>query len=126
MKNIGFPALMLSLTTLLIATPAAAELPAGHPPLPGTERENRDNTASASVLPNEGQVLNTFQSGGYRYIEVTADGTSQWLAAPLIEVEKGMRIRYSKGVPMANFYSKSLDKTFERILLVGKIKVVKP
>ncbi len=118
MKKRVFPILIS-----LMATPAMAELPAGHPSLSSAGEEN---PTTAVPLPNTGRVIDTFQSGGYTYIEVADGGPSQWLAAPLMNLEKGMHIRYSKGILMANFHSKSLNKTFDRILFVGSVEVINP
>jgi len=104
--------------TLFVTPVAFAELPAEHPPLPGM-KEN-----SSVSLPNEGLVKSTIQSGGYTYIEVEKNGSSEWLAAPQMELEEGKHIRYSKGILMKNFHSRTLDKSFESILLVGTVKVI--
>ncbi len=106
---------------LLTMPPVVAELPAEHPPIPGM-KENKP--ASSVPLPNEGLVKNTIQSGGYTYIEVEKNNAREWLAAPQMELEKGSHIRYSKGIVMKNFHSRTLDKSFEKILLVGSVKVI--
>jgi len=107
---------------LLVTITAFAELPAGHPSLP----DMKDNgQVSPAQLPNKGDVVSTIQSGGYTYIEVDRDGSKEWLAAPQIKLEKGSHIRYSKGVLMNNFHSKTLNKTFDKVLFVGNIEVVK-
>ncbi len=112
------------LSTMLLATTVVfAELPSGHPSLPDTKENNQTNTSVP--LPNEGRVTNTIDSGGYTYIEVDKSGAEEWLAAPRTELKKGERIRYSKGLLMKDFYSNSLKKSFDRILFVGSVKVVK-
>ena len=98
-------------------------LPPGHPSLP---KKNENGAVTTAPLPNSGVIENTFQSGGYSYIEVSHAGSSRWLAAPAMELAKGMRIRYSKGVPMADFYSRSLKRRFDRILFVGRVEVARP
>jgi len=116
MKYILF-IILISITAITFA-----ELPAGHPSLPDTTKAKQ---SSSDPLPNEGHIKNIIQSGGYTYIEVEKDGAKEWLAAPHIKLEKGDNIRYSSGAVMSDFYSKTLERTFSKILFVGNIKVVK-
>ncbi len=107
---------------LLATTTSFAELPAGHPSIP--DMKQNDQTNSTTPLPNEGRVVRTIQSSGYTYIEVDKNGSKEWLAAPEMKLEKGTHIRYSKGLVMKDFYSKSLKKRFDKILFVGNVKAV--
>ena len=108
---------------LLFATTATfAELPAGHPSLPDMKKNNQ---AGPTQLPNKGDVVSTIQSGGYTYIEVDRNGSKEWFAAPQMKLEKGSHIRYSKGLVMSGFYSKTLKRTFDKVLFVGNVEVVK-
>ena len=47
-----------------------------------------------------------------------------WIAASTFEVTSGDVIRYSGAMEMNDFYSKSLDKTFESILFVSEAGLV--
>ncbi len=109
------------ISMILIAAPVLAELPAGHPPLPGAKQGDETKPVN---LPNLGRVLTVLQSGGYTYIEVDKSGSKEWLAVPHMELKAGEQIRYSKGVVMKDFHSKTLKRTFDNILFVGNIKRV--
>jgi len=73
-----------------------------------------------------GVVVSTAGAGQYTYIEVDEQGQTVWLAANHLELEPGDRIEFAGGVPMTGFHSKELDKTFENLLMVTKIRLVPP
>ena len=81
--------------------------------------------AAASQFTNQGKVLDVIDASIYTYIQVTADKGPVWLAASKTAVAKGDTIRYPNGAPMTNFYSPSLKRTFETIIFLDKIEVVK-
>lgn len=105
------------------ASAVSAAPPAAHPTveqagqalkLPPTEAE----------LNHQGQVVQAIPSNEYVYIEVKSEGRNRWLAAPATELKAGDSIRFPNGTVMNNFYSKRLQRTFEEIIFVGRIKVV--
>jgi hypothetical protein len=80
-------------------------------------------------LINTGVVIKTINTEGYTYLLVEERLANDkdnpiWLAAPKMDVQKNMRVRYSEGVYMSNFFSKSLGRTFDSILFVGTVSVV--
>ena len=71
-------------------------------------------------------VSQTMNSGGYTYVEAAGEkGEKVWLALPEIKVAKGDKIEYPEAPPMVNFQSKTLNRTFEKILFVPGIRIVK-
>jgi hypothetical protein len=68
-----------------------------------------------------GTVIETMDSGGYTYVQVDTGAQSIWAAAPRFEVSVGDRVTVPPGAPMANFYSKTLDRSFEMIYFVGGV-----
>lgn len=81
--------------------------------------------ASAGQYPNQGKVLDTMDASIYTYIQVTTAKDPVWLAASRTKVAKGATIRYPNGAMMNNFYSKSLNRTFDTLIMIDKIEVVK-
>ncbi len=73
---------------------------------------------------HRGKVATTMDSGGYTYIEFEEKGKRHWVATSRMKVSVGDTIEFSRGAPMKNFHSKTLNKTFEDILFVGVVKVV--
>ncbi len=71
---------------------------------------------AAETGPATGTVAEKMESGGYVYIRLE-DGT--WIAANTFDVSEGDKIQYSGAMEMNNFYSKSLDRTFDSILFVS-------
>lgn len=75
-------------------------------------------------LPNEGVVKKILQTNTYSYIKVAMKGGVLWLAAPKIELDINTQIRFGEGTLMPNFFSKSLKRTFPKILFVSEVKKV--
>ena len=73
-----------------------------------------------------GIVKSSFESGGYSYIEVEAETGVLWLAAPVTTVKNGDTVTWKGASTMNNFYSKTLNRTFESILFVGRVAVNSP
>jgi len=63
-----------------------------------------------------GKVLETMNSGGYTYVLVEKGGVNTWVALPLTKVEVGSEIACRPGMPMGNFNSTTLNRTFDRII----------
>ena len=71
-------------------------------------------------------VTQTMNSGGYTYVEATDDkGVKFWLALPELKIAKGDKIEYPETPPLANFHSKTLNKTFEKISFIPGVRIVK-
>jgi len=74
----------------------------------------------------KGTVTQTMNSGGYTYVEAADDkGQKTWLALPEMKVAVGDKIEYPETPPMVNFTSKTLNKTFDKILFIPGIRIVK-
>lgn len=71
-------------------------------------------TAQAQIAT--GTVLETMNAAGYTYLHIDNGMAKEWVAIPESQVSVGEKVNYDKGMEMANFYSKSLDKTFPTII----------
>lgn len=78
----------------------------------------------AEETPHVGKVTETMNAGNYTYIKLDEDGEEVWLASSPMDVSVGERVEYIGGVPMKDFRSKSLERSFESILLITRIKVL--
>ena len=96
---------------------APGELPADHPPLTG-------GTVPAGPLESGGRVLEALPTSRYVILQVEGDEGPVWLATGAVEVAEGDSIRWGTSVPMDDFYSQTLDRTFDQIRLVNGIQVV--
>jgi len=92
-----------------------------------------DPASAASVpssrYPYTGKVLEAMDViSMYTYVQVagkTDKDKPVWLAASKIKLAKGDTIRYGGGAVMANYHSKTLNKTFDEITFVDKVELVK-
>ncbi|MBI5485329.1 MAG: hypothetical protein HY888_12860 [Deltaproteobacteria bacterium] len=115
------------------AAPQQAQMPAGQPgAAPGGAVPGGDPHAGmkAQEIPagagKKATVTQTMNSGGYTYVEAADEkGAKVWLALPEIKVAKGDKIEYPETPPLANFQSKTLNKTFEKISFIPGIRIVK-
>lgn len=109
--------------------PAQGQMPAGHP---STTAPGADPHAGmkAQEIPagagQQGKVTQTMNSGGYTYVEAANDkGEKVWMALPEFKVKVGDTIEYPVSPPMVNFQSKTLNKTFDKIMFIPGIRIVK-
>lgn len=70
-----------------------------------------------------GKVLETMNSGGYTYANIEGNGTKTWVAYPVLETRIGDTLTFKNCMPMANFQSKTLNRTFEKVLFCGAPEV---
>lgn len=73
--------------------------------------------------PQKAVVRSVIVVEGYNYLELEP-GNGIWLAAPISSVNKGDTITWGKGSVMRNFFSKSLNRTFEEITFVSAVTVL--
>jgi len=69
-----------------------------------------------------GKVVETFNAGGYTYVQVDTGTEKIWAAAPQFPVKVGDKVTVPPGMPMKDFESKTLKRTFETIYFVGSIR----
>jgi hypothetical protein len=65
------------------------------------------------------KVLETMNSGGYTYIKVQDGKDSYWVAMTQRDVKPGDTINYSEQGWMQKFHSKTLNRTFDKILFAA-------
>jgi hypothetical protein len=114
----------VALATLL--TPAAGKAetqqaeatPPGLSPAMGRPAEER--------LGATGKVVETMNSGGYTYVQVDAGNKTIWAAAPQFDVKVGDSVVVPDGMPMRNYHSKTLDRTFDVVYFVAFVAVMDP
>jgi len=71
-----------------------------------------------------GTVVETMSSGGYTYVQVDDGSKKTWAAAPQFAVAVGNQVIVPDGMPMRDFHSKTLDRTFDVVYFVQAIQVV--
>jgi hypothetical protein len=79
------------------------------------------SSAWAAGVVHEGQVLDTMNAGGYTYVQIKESDKTFWAAGPQVEVVKGDIVVVQEQMWMNDFTSKTLDRTFDELLFVGRI-----
>ena len=69
-----------------------------------------------------GKVIETMDSGGYTYVHIENSAGKTWVAVPRTKVQKGQDISFNPGAEMRNFPSKTLNRTFDRIIFSAGVK----
>lgn len=78
---------------------------------------------ASSEEERRGKVSETFNSGGYTYLKVSANSKELWVAVPQTEVVVGDEIVYEEGTEMGAFNSPTLKRTFENIIFTSGLTV---
>ena len=76
---------------------------------------------SADAQALTGKVVQTMESGGYTYAQIENKGVKTWVACPKTKVVKGQNISFAPGMEMQNFESKTLKRTFDKIIFSGGV-----
>jgi hypothetical protein len=74
---------------------------------------------------HKGKVLETMDSGGYTYVQVEENGQKLWVAAMQTPVKVGDTVEFPDSPPMVNFQSKTLKRTFDKIIFAPGLAVNK-
>lgn len=72
----------------------------------------------------EGRVLSVINGGGYSYLELDVGGKTVWVAGIPVDAKKGDKVRYVENMVMENFTSRSLNRTFERVVFASSVEKV--
>lgn len=97
---------------LALAAPALvlAEEKAATPAAPDSSQ------ATLEGVTLQGTVLETMNSNGYTYLQLDAKQGKIWVAIPETHIKTGQLVTCTPGMPMYNFTSKTLNRTFETIV----------
>jgi hypothetical protein len=74
---------------------------------------------------HKGKVINTMDSGGYTYVEVEENGQKLWVAVMQTKVKQGDVVEFPDSPPMINFQSKTLKRTFDKIIFAPGLRISK-
>ena len=71
------------------------------------------------AVTHSAKVVEALNSGGYTYIKVQEGSESYWIAMTQRAVTKGSTIEYNEQGWMQDFHSKTLNRTFDKILFAS-------
>lgn len=72
---------------------------------------------------HKGKVVETMNSGGYTYVQVEENGQKLWVAVMETKVSKGDVVEFPDSPPMVNFQSKTLNRTFDKIIFAPGLRI---
>ena len=116
-------------TTQAGPIPEGAPMPADHPPVSGLPADHPDLSGRAAPMgapsgaasdARTGIVLETIKTSGYTYALMDFDGDELWVAGPVAPLEEGDEVTVEGVMGMTDFYTRSLDRTFEAILFANR------
>lgn len=84
-----------------------------------------EDPAMTSPIPAgmvRGTVIETMNAAGYTYVLIQSEQGQRWSASPMTAVKVGDIVQTDQGMPMADFSSKTLNRTFEVIYFVGVLE----
>lgn len=73
--------------------------------------------------PFSGTVLAATNAGSYTYVQIDTGKEKIWAAAPQFSVKAGDQASFATALPMKNYASKSLNRTFDTVYFTGVITV---
>lgn len=72
---------------------------------------------------HKGKVVSTMDAAGYTYIEVEEKGQKLWVAVMQVKVKAGDEVEFPDSPPMENFYSKTLNRTFDKVIFSPALRI---
>jgi hypothetical protein len=108
---------------------AAPQTTAPHPPIGAPSGGDPHANLRLKEIPagtgHKGKVLQVMEAGSYTYLEVEEKGQKLWIAALKTKLNKGDIVEFPDSKPMEKFESKTLKRTFDKIIFAESIRVVK-
>ena len=120
--------LLLSIILLTVATLVNAEVSTG---IGHTMKSDGKASAPAghamyqppAAATAQGKVLESIDGAGYTYLRLESAGKEYWVAGTSVKVKTGDMVSYDENVVMHDFFSKSMNKTFNKIIFASHVKV---
>ncbi len=97
---------------------------AAEPPAAGDHGAVAAGQASAATPSVSGKVAETMDAGSYTYVQVDDGAKKVWAAAPKFKVAVGDKVIVPAGMPMRDFHSPTLKRTFDVVYFVQSIQVI--
>jgi hypothetical protein len=102
--------------------PSSGSLPAGHPAI--NNQANALADMPGTFQSQKGTVVSIINIPQFSYLEVRQDSQTRWIASSTVTAKKGDTIEFDSGSTVANFNSKTLNRTFPSITFVNHVTVL--
>ncbi len=107
------------ISTLLLSSLVVTSCLASKSADTATEKSSsKDNSEVHNSNLISGDLIETFDAGGYTYVQIKTNDGPVWVAGPITSINKGDHIGFSGKMVMRDFHSKSLGRDFETIYFV--------
>jgi len=110
-------------TTLLAGCGEETPAPQSQAAKPSAQMAPANPAAPEASPGKSGKVTETMDASGYTYVQVDTGAETFWAAAPQFAVKVGDDVVVPEGMPMPNFSSKTLDRTFDMVYFVPSVLV---
>lgn len=114
-KSVVAAVVVLAFALAQSGVSAAPKQPAAPAPQP---HPGAKKAADEPAAPS-GKVVETMNAGGYTYVCLEKSGKKTWVAVPETKIAVGKVMTFQPGQEMTNFTSKTLNRTFDRIIFSG-------
>ena len=104
---------------ILLASLSLSLLAAGFAGTVGAAQENTKELQQRAPGEISGKVTEVINASGYTYAEIDTGKEKVWAAGPPTELKAGDMITISSQMPMQNFHSKSIGRTFPVIYFIN-------
>jgi len=108
---------------LLAGCSSEAARAGGGAPEEQAEPARAGDAAPDSPAAQSGTVLEAIDASSYTYLRVDTNSGEVWLAVPAVALEVGAEVSWRPGMPMSDWHSDTLDRTWDVVYLVDEIKV---
>jgi len=108
---------------LLAGCSSEAARAGGGAPEEKAEPAHAGDAAPDSPAAQSGTVLEAIDASSYTYLRVDTDSGEVWLAVPAVALEVGDEVSWQPGMPMSDWHSDTLDRTWDVVYLVDEIQV---
>ena len=111
---------------LITCRPDAPQAAAQAPAAGAANGASSDGAIAGHAITTgvSGKVVETMDAGQYTYVLVDDGAKKVWAAAPHFAVAVGDKVVVPEGMPMRNFESKTLNRTFDLVYFVPSVQVV--
>ena len=106
----------------VVAPQGGMQMPAGAAPGGDPHAGLKPQEIPAGV-GHKGKVVSTMDAAGYTYVEVEEKGQKLWVAVMQTKVKVGDTVEFPDSPPMVNFQSKSLKRTFDKIIFAPGLRI---
>ncbi len=111
--------LVVALSVAVIVSVSGCKSAKNEAPAPAPQASQPAAPAAMTDGALTGKVVETMNSGGYTYVSLENGGKKTWVAMPETKVKVGQNVTCQPGMPMDNFTSKTLKRTFDRVIFSG-------